>query len=150
MDVFSAELNNVIIDTFRSILKVEEKMLQQSGKHGLSISEVHLIEAVGKGKNEPKTIGRIAQYLGVTPASVTVAVNKLAEKGYLSKMRAAEDARSVNVSLTRLGQGVDRMHAHFHEKMVRGITDDMTELEKQVLLQGAQKLNRYFLEQLND
>mgnify|MGYP000984432289 CR=1 FL=1 len=49
LDKFDAELNTVLVDTFKSILKVEEISLKNKGLKDLSISEMHLLEEVGKG-----------------------------------------------------------------------------------------------------
>jgi hypothetical protein len=47
LDSFEKELNDILVDTFRSILKVEEDTLKRT-LIDLSISELHLLEAVGK------------------------------------------------------------------------------------------------------
>ena len=48
MDAFAIALNEVLVDTYHNILRVEEKALKKSGRIHLSIKEMHLIEAVGK------------------------------------------------------------------------------------------------------
>ena len=83
MKPFEEQLNAVIVDTYRSILKVEETILKRSDKIDLTINEMHLIESVGKGKNKQRTISEIAEDLGITLPSVTVGINKLMKKGYV-------------------------------------------------------------------
>lgn len=68
MDAFCEHMNTVLVETFRSVLKVEEKALQQTSKLDLSISELHLVEAVGKCGTEGHTISGIAQGTGHHPA----------------------------------------------------------------------------------
>ena len=51
MKPFEEQLNEVIVDTYRSILRVEENILKRSDQTDLSISEIHMLEAVGKGKD---------------------------------------------------------------------------------------------------
>ena len=51
MDAFAIALNEVLVDTYHNILRVEEKALKKSGRIHLSIKEMHLIEAVGKGED---------------------------------------------------------------------------------------------------
>lgn len=115
MKPFEEQLNAVIVDTYRSILKVEETILKRSDKIDLTINEMHLIESVGKGKNKQRTISEIAEDLGITLPSVTVGINKLMKKGYVEKIRSEEDARIVYVSLTRMGKKIDSVHRYFHE-----------------------------------
>lgn len=107
MKPFEEELNRVIVDTYRSILRVEETILKQTDRVDLTIGELHMLESVGKGKDRRRTISEIAEDLGITLPSVTVAINKLMKKGYVEKVRGEEDARIVYVSLTRMGRKMD-------------------------------------------
>ena len=143
MKPFEEQLNAVIVDTYRSILKVEETILKRSDK-------MHLIESVGKGKNKQRTISEIAEDLGITLPSVTVGINKLMKKGYVEKIRSEEDARIVYVSLTRMGKKIDSVHRYFHESMVRSIIRDMSEEEQQALYKGIMKLDQFLKEQLGE
>ena len=148
MKPFEEQLNEVIVDTYRSILRVEENILKRSDQTDLSISEIHMLEAVGKGKDRRRTISELAEVLNITLPSVTVAINKLMKKGYVEKVRGEEDGRIVYVSLTRQGRRIDSAHRYFHESMVRSIIRDMTESEMQALYKGVMKLYTFLKEQL--
>lgn len=148
MKSFEEQLNEVIVDTYRSILRVEENILKRSDQTDLSISEIHMLEAVGKGKDRRRTISELAEVLNITLPSVTVAINKLMKKGYVEKVRGEEDGRIVYVSLTRQGRRIDSAHRYFHESMVRSIIRDMTESEMQALYKGVMKLDTFLKEQL--
>ena len=148
MKPFEEQLNEVIVDTYRSILRVEENILKRSDQTDLSISEIHMLEAVGKGKDRRRTISELAEVLNITLPSVTVAINKLMKKGYVEKVRGEEDGRIVYVSLTRQGRRIDSAHRYFHESMVRSIIRDMTESEMQALYIGVMKLDTFLKEQL--
>ena len=148
MKPFEEQLNEVIVDTYRSILRVEENILKRSDQTDLSISEIHMREAVGKGKDRRRTISELAEVLNITLPSVTVAINKLMKKGYVEKVRGEEDGRIVYVSLTRQGRRIDSAHRYFHESMVRSIIRDMTESEMQALYKGVMKLDTFLKEQL--
>ena len=148
MKPFEEQLNEVIVDTYRSILRVEENILKRSDQTDLSISEIHMLEAVGKGKDRRRTISELAEVLNITLPSVTVAINKLMKKGYVEQVRGEEDGRIVYVSLTRQGRRIDSAHRYFHESMVRSIIRDMTESEMQALYKGVMKLDTFLKEQL--
>ena len=148
MKPFEEQLNEVIVDTYRSILRVEENILKRSDQTDLSISEIHMLEAVGKGKDRRRTISELAEVLNITLPSVTVAINKLMKKGDVEKVRGEEDGRIVYVSLTRQGRRIDSAHRYFHESMVRSIIRDMTESEMQALYKGVMKLDTFLKEQL--
>ena len=91
MKPFEEELNRVIVDTYRSILRVEETILKQTDRVDLTIGELHMLESVGKGKDRRRTISEIAEDLGITLPSVTVAINKLMKKGYVEKIQSTTD-----------------------------------------------------------
>ena len=77
MDAFAAALNEVLTDTYHNILRVEEEALRKNGRIHLSIKEMHLIEAVGKGENQGRTVSEIAAAMNITRPTATVAINKL-------------------------------------------------------------------------
>ena len=150
MKPLEEQLNDLIVDAYRSILKVEETILKRSDNIDLSINEMHMLEAVGKGKNKPKTISEIAEDLGITLPSVTVAINKLVKKGYVEKLRGEEDARIVYVTLTKQGKKIDSVHRYFHESMVRSIISGRSEQEQQVLYQGILKLDLFLKKKISE
>lgn len=142
-EVFARELNQMLVSTFQTIEKVERKMICRGSTVRLSMAEIHLIEAVGRGKG-PKTISALAQRLGITLASVTVGVNKLVKKELLQKKRSEKDGRMIYVSLTGKGRSVYRIHEDFHIRMVEYISSGLTKEEKCVMLKGIQKLSDFF------
>lgn len=144
MDAFCESLNELLVNAFRSVLKMEEQMLRGMGALKLSITEMHLLEVVGQDAGAGRTVSETAKKLSLTVPTVTVAVNKVEKKGLLRKTKAVDDGRSVILTLTELGQKVDRIHHHFHENMVKSIAKDMDEAEKAALLKGMRQLNVYF------
>ena len=149
MDTFEQKLNDLLVDTFRNITKVEE-MIIQNGNTSLTLSETHLLAAVGDAPGGSLTIGELAAALGITPASVTVAVGKLMRKEYLIKNKSPTDGRSVVISLTRSGAKICRLHRYFHRKMVRSVTCGVSEAEKTALLSGVEKLDAFFSQKASE
>lgn len=146
MNSFESHLNDLLVKAYRSIEIIEEDSLNKTKNLNLTISEIHLLEAVAqpsKGK-QGKTVSEISEYLGITLPSVTSAINKLVKKGFLTKQKSETDGRVVYVNLTRAGQKAEHAHRYFHRNMVRAITKGMAENEKQALMQGISKLNEFF------
>lgn len=150
MDRFSADLNDLLMDTYQYVLKVEECALKSTGQVDLSISELHLIECVGKKGAKGLTISDIAQEQSITLPSVTIAINKLAKKGYVQKVKCQKDGRVVYVTLTRLGSKMYAVHRYFHEQMMRRVSADMPEEERQALLKGIGRINHFFREKIEE
>ena len=149
MDEYSKQLNEELMEVYHNILRVEEQAIKRS-KLNLSINEMHLIEAVGKGKEQGRTVSEIADDLEITLPSVTVAINKLMKKGYLEKARCDRDGRVVFVHLTRQGRRIDRFHRYYHYKMVQEVSKDLSDTERDALYRGVLKLNRFFNQSLKE
>ena len=150
MDAFSTALNEVLVDTYHNILRVEEKALKKSGRIHLSIKEMHLLEAVGKGDEQGRTVSEIADAMNITRPTATVAINKLEKRGYLEKQPDDEDGRTVRITLTRSGKRIDHFHRLYHYNMVTKISESLTDEDKASLFQGIQKLNEFLKESLGE
>jgi len=149
MDSFSEKLNDILIDIYKDVIDLEEKAIKSADTRiKLTIGEIHFLEAVSKGKDCGLTVSELADVLNVTKPSVTVAVNKLAKKGYVEKHQSSEDARSVRVVLTHEGATVNAYHQYYHRRMVKKISEGLTESEKELLISTIGKLNSFFRESI--
>ena len=146
MDTFEQNLNHVLVDTFNYILKYEETSLKKILKIPVTITEAHMIEAVGRQENQETTVSGIAAYLGIAMPTATVAVQKLENKGFIKKVPCVNDGRRTIISLTDTGKRVERTHRLFHEKMVRNISGQFADAEKEVLLHAVIMLREFFKE----
>ena len=144
MEKFNEDLNNFLVNTFNTILKLEESIIHHDNNTPLTISELHLIAAIEDESGS--TISQIASRLNITLASVTVAVNKLIKKGFLVKNKNINDGRSVFINLTESGKKMNEYHNMFHDNMIRSISEKLTEDEKAILLILVRKLESYFKE----
>jgi len=144
MDEFSRELNQLLVSTYRDIGKLEAGMLHSVSGMEVSITELHLLEAIGESRDKGVVICELAQRMDLTPPTVTVAINKLVLKGYVVKTKSTVDKRSVIVTLTRLGKKVNAAHRYFHEQMVRNIEKLLSPAERDGMLRGIQQLNVFF------
>ncbi|MCR4963216.1 MAG: MarR family transcriptional regulator [Firmicutes bacterium] len=147
LDAYASLLNETIIRVYDSIMRLEEQMLARSVKN-LTISELHILEAIGKMNGEPCTISDLAQARQVSLPSMTVAVQKLEKKGLVEKRRGPQDGRVVQVSLTRNGHKYYAMHAYFHERMVRSLLRNIPEQQRPALLQAMQDIDLFLKRQL--
>ncbi|MFH1512135.1 MAG: MarR family transcriptional regulator [Bacillota bacterium] len=150
MDVFNRELNRLLVMAYRKINKLEESILHSVSGTDLSISEMHLLEAVGDQKDAGIPLYELAQRMELSPPTVTVAINKLSKKGFVLKSKSEKDKRSVIVQLTRMGRKMNAAHRYFHEQMVHDIDKLLTPVEREGLLRGIELLNRFFQDALDE
>ena len=141
-----AELSAIIADTYSEIKIIEEKGLRRLGRGKLSIVEFHLLECINRGRSGMRTMGEIAEAMAVTLPTVTVAVNRLERKGYVTKERLDDDRRVIMVTLTDDGRRMDRLHTYFHEQMVFSIREEFTGEEMEYIYRLAGRLNLFFRE----
>ena len=136
------ELDELLSGTFNSILRIEERSLDNRLTHGLTITEVHTIVAVGLHERNPMNV--VAARLGVALATLTTAVAKLVRKGFIERSRFEDDRRVVLVSLTKKGRQVLRAHNLFHRQMIDEALADLTEEEERVLAEALAKVRAFF------
>lgn len=137
-------LNNLLVMLFNDIMDMEHKALITGSFKEISINDMHIIDAIGL--KEPKNMSTVAKAMSVTVGTLTTAINNLVKKGYVSRVRSAEDKRVVLLSLTDKGIAAYRKHAAFHKKMVQTVMDGLENDELEILVSAMEKLQRYFKE----
>ncbi len=135
-------VNDLLVETFNSILRIEENVLSNRLTKGLTIAEIHTIHAVGLHDSNPMNV--VASRLGVTLATLTASVNKLVTKGYVERVRSESDRRQVLVSLTSAGRAAWRAHDLFHRQMVDAALAGLTSEEESVFVRGIIKIKTFF------
>ncbi len=135
-------INQVLVRLFRRINHLEEKAICTDRLKNLTISELHVIEAIGE--DGPKNMTTVAKALDVTTGTLTISVNSLVRKGLVRRERSEEDRRVVLISLTELGLEANGRHSAFHDRMIEEITGSLTEDETKTLARALDKLNDYF------
>lgn len=136
-------INELLVEIFHHILSIEGQMLRERGVN-LSMNEVHVLEAIQKTK-EP-TMSHIAHRLRVTVGTLTTAINRLVEKGYVERIRDKEDKRKVIVSITTKAYEVLSIHDGFHDEMIEAVITDLKLDENKVLINALQNISTYFTE----
>lgn len=150
MDVSLKRMNEMLTDVYRSIIKVEEVMLFRLSSGQLTLSEMHMLESIGKRGGLGITITDIAQDLEITPPSVTAMVKRLERKGYITKDRSSEDARRVHVLLTEKGRRAEIAYRYFQRNFVRDLTDELNIAEREAIVTALEKIDGYIRRQIGE
>ena len=146
MNNFEKSLNNVLVDTFNSIIKFEESSLKKIVSVPVTITEAHMIEAIGTQENKEATVSEIASMMSISMPTATVAVKKLESKGFIKKVPCVKDGRRAIISLTEMGKRIEKAHGLFHTRMVKNISKQFQDTEKDVLYRAITKLSEFFRE----
>ncbi|NDL67722.1 MarR family transcriptional regulator [Clostridiales bacterium F-3ap] len=135
-------LNGLLVRLFNHIMTIEEKALIIDAFKDISITDMHVIEAIGY--DTARNMSAIAQDLDVTVGTLTIAINNLVKKEYVRRVRSAKDKRVVLVSLLPKGQAAYLHHMEFHKEMVDNIIKMLKPEEAEVLNSALHQLERYF------
>ena len=116
MSEYRARIDQVLVHLFNDILRIEEESLHRRGVHGLSMREIHVLQAIMES-GEENTMSAVAARLHVTVGSLTVAINTLVRKGYVERQRSSQDKRCIHLLLTPRAADVNRLHQDFHRQL---------------------------------
>ena len=76
-------LNTLLVDLFNDILKIEASVLKEGEFNDLSVTEMHIIEAIGLDRE--MTMTEVARDLEITVGTLTTAINRLIRKNMLKE-----------------------------------------------------------------
>jgi len=78
--------------------KILESVKKEGVKHDLTFSQIEILGFIGhSGK---RTMKEIADYLKITPPSVTTVIEEMEEKGLIKRINDKKDRRVIFITLT--------------------------------------------------
>jgi len=134
-------LNELFVDLFHEISEIEEKSIRKKYSN-MTLNDMHVIEAIAPG--DGKNMSTVAKALNVTMGTLTISINSLVKKGYVSRVRSEKDRRVVLVSLTKEGLEAYQHHRQYHQKMIQTVVQNLDEQEREVLCRALTNLNQFF------
>ena len=137
-DVF----HDILVNLFQEIMDIEEKALITAEFKNISVNDMHIIEAIGTG--EPKNMSTVAKLMSVTVGTLTIAINNLVKKGYVSRVRSEEDRRVVFILQTEKGKTAYQHHREFHDGMVKALVEGLDEGQQKILVKSLLNLRTFF------
>lgn len=135
-------LNDLFVDTFNAILKVEEQSLRSATDSAVTVTEMHTLDAIGA--DETRTISELAAALHITVSTMTIGVSRLQAKGLVERVRDDADRRVVRVHLTSRGRVIARAHQRFHRRMAQAVLDTLSPEQTDVLIPALENLRDFF------
>jgi DNA-binding MarR family transcriptional regulator len=96
-----------IIDRFHKIAKHAKRMNEAASKtFGLNAGEYRTLVDLRVAPEHRRTAGDLAEHLDLSTGAMTNRLDGLEERGLITRERASEDRRSVNVRMTEAGARV--------------------------------------------
>ena len=85
---------------------------------------------------DPTTVNELARHMGVTPATMSLAIDRLERQGYVLRARDATDRRRVHVRLTSAGVRVRDSASVLDPPRVEALVATLTDEERTIALRG--------------
>jgi DNA-binding MarR family transcriptional regulator len=98
-------------------------------RHQASILD-HLDEA------DPITLNDLARHMGVTAATMSLAVDRLERKGYVARVRDGADRRRVHLRLTAAGVRVRQASSVLEPARVESLVARLTDNDREAAIRG--------------
>jgi DNA-binding MarR family transcriptional regulator len=109
---------------------------------GGALSLVHLNVMTVLEADGPLPMGQLAEALDVSQASATGIVDRMEQRGLITRQRDAEDRRVTRVALTEEGRGVIGGLAAERREHLGVLVDDLTDDELAGFLAGVRAMRR--------
>ncbi|MGE7883894.1 MarR family transcriptional regulator [Bacillus sp. NPDC094077] len=91
-----------------------EKFLRETGVSGMSLSELHVIECVGK--NGLMNVTAITTEMGMTKGAISKICTKLFQKQCVEKMKMLDNQKEIFFRLTEKGKEIYIAHEELHKR----------------------------------
>ena len=122
------------------IEKILEESISQSDFSDLTQQQFHYLQVIVRMKNP--TLTELAGELGLTKPTVTVLVNKLVEKGYVTRIKSGEDRRTTHLLINKKGDKINSLREIAYQRMAEKIQSALSETETAIFTELLRKLVR--------
>jgi len=85
---------------------------------------------------EPTTVMDLATHMGVTAATMSLAIDRLERKGYVVRLRDAKDRRRVHVRLTSAGVRIKEATSVLDPERVQQLVARLSDAERTRAIEG--------------
>lgn len=139
MDNLEQILEEILCKAYTKIIYHEEKILK--ALNGFTLKECHTIDVIyNTMRTKANTATNIAKILGITLGTLTTNIDRLCEKGYVSRDKSDKDKRITVINLTEDGLNLRKKHELSHKKLIRSAMDKLSTTEKVALINAINKL----------
>jgi DNA-binding MarR family transcriptional regulator len=118
--------------------KVLEETISQSDFSDLTQQQFHYLQVIVRMKNPNLT--ELAVELGITKPTVTSLVDKLVEKGYVSRVQSDEDRRTMHLHINRKGDKIKVLRTNVYDRLTEKIRSELNETEVTILAELLKKI----------
>lgn len=119
-----SELSKKFMEFYDKLSSWEHSVVKDSG---LSPAQMHTIEVIGH--HQDLMMRELADRLGITTGTLTVAVDRLEKLGMVMRKPHEHDRRSWLIVLTDQGKSMYEQHNRYHEELTKEISHELSDQE---------------------
>jgi DNA-binding MarR family transcriptional regulator len=93
-------------------------------------------------RHDPTSLNDLAAHMGVTPGTMSVAIDRLLRAGYVTRERHPVDGRRVLIRVTDAGERVKQANSVLDPDLVARLLDELPSDERRAALDGLASLAR--------
>jgi DNA-binding MarR family transcriptional regulator len=98
---------------------------------------------------EPTSLAGLAKHMGVTPSTMSVAVERLVRQGYVLRSRDEQDRRVVRLRLSKAGARVKETQSVLDPDRLLSVVTRLTPAEREDAVRGLALLGRAAQEEMH-
>ena len=117
-------------------------------KRVLSAHQTSILDHLDE--REPLTLLDLARHMGVTPSTMSLHVERLVRRGYVSRLRATEDGRRLKLRITPAGVRVREATSVLDPARVRALLARLSSEQQEAGIRGLALLARAGSEQMEE
>jgi DNA-binding MarR family transcriptional regulator len=106
----------------------------------LSANQVSILDHLDT--DAPMMVGDLARHLGVTSATMSIAIGRLVEHGYVTRVLDEADRRKMQLRLTDAGARVCAANSVLEPKLVEEMLDQLSAADRKAALHGLELLGQ--------
>lgn len=131
---------SVLSKLSNSLAEMEELARADSNLKELTVTQMHYLEVISQLTNPNVT--ELATEMQLSKPTVTVALDKLLLKGFVTKVVSDEDRRSSHLHLTKKGMQINQMHENAHTRFAELMEESLEPAELEQLTLLLEKLTK--------
>lgn len=131
---------SVLSKLSNSLAEMEELAREDSNLKELTVTQMHYLEVISQLTNPNVT--ELATEMQLSKPTVTVALEKLLQKGFVTKVQSDEDRRSSHLHLTKKGMQINQMHEKAHTRFAELMAESLEPAELEQLTLLLEKLTK--------
>lgn len=131
---------SIISKLSQNLGEMEELAREQLNIKELTTAQMHYLEIINEMSNP--NITELATEMRLTKPTVTVALDKLIKKGYVTKIQSDEDRRSSHLHLAKKGMQINQMHERAHTQFAELMQETLEPEELEQLTVLLEKLTK--------